>query len=113
MSVDTAKFFLDGMVEDEWRGNGDLPHAVRRIARKIGASHSQVEHIRRGRAKTCDVTLFEKIRFAYLNHCQRQIELFQQKHDEARDGIDPHLFDQADRLLAEIRKAKAEVAHRR
>lgn len=109
VSVDTAKTYLNGMVEDEWRGNGDLPHAVRRVARKVGVSHHQIDHIRRGRAKTCDVTLFEKIRLAYLDHCQKQIEAFRLKQQEASHDIDPHLFDKADRILSEIRQAKARI----
>ena len=109
MSVHTAKSYLDGMIGDEWRGNGDLPNAIRRVARRIGISHHQIEHIRRGRAKTCDVTLFEKIRHAYLNHCEQQIVVFQQNYREASDAFDPHLLDEAHRLLSDIRQAKAEV----
>ena len=83
------------MVEAEYRGNGDMDGAVRRISQKTGLDYWPIEHLRRGKAKTVEAGLFQRIRCAYLSYCERKVSEFQQEiaiekakafaHDDTRD----------------------------
>ena len=109
MSATVATDYVRQMVQEESRGSGDIENAMARIARKNGLTKSQLEHFRRGRAKTCDINLFQKIRLAYLDHCERQIEKFKRQHQEAQDDHTQDLLAQAESLLGQINAAKAKT----
>lgn len=107
MSAATATEYVRQMVRDESQGPGDIENAIARLSRKHGLTKSQLEHLRRGRAKTCDINLFQRIRLAYLDHCQRQIETFKRQHKEAQDDFTQDLVAEAESLLSQISAAKA------
>lgn len=112
MSAATATLYVRRMVEREADGEGDIPNAIERVARRWGLTKWQVERIRKGRAKTIDIGLFTRLRMAYLAECERQISKLQQELALER-AMGAHLDDMADfereasQLAAKVAKAKA------
>lgn len=98
------------LVELESRGHGDVEGAIRRAARRAKVSFWQLSHLRGGRAKSCDVSLFQKLRSAYLDVCERQVQALQLEiaREKAR-GSDDALADIETETLALV----AEVARRK
>lgn len=74
MSAVVATGYVKRMVQRESRGPGDIDNALRRIGQRYGLPFWSLWHLRKGKAKTCDVTLFAGIKGAYLDMCQRQAE---------------------------------------
>lgn len=112
MSAATATLYVRRMVEREADGEGDIPNAIERVARRWGLTKWQVERLRKGRSKTVDVGLFVKLRVAYLAECERQISKLQQELALERamgaDLDDMVDFDrEAAELAAKVAKAKA------
>lgn len=106
MNISTATDYVRQMVQEESQGSGDLDNAIARLSRRYRLSKSQLVHIRRGHSKTCDISLFQKIRLAYLDHCERQIQRFKRQHQEAQDDHTQDLLAQAESLLHQINTAK-------
>lgn len=106
LSVSTASTVARNMVELEARG-ADTDAALRRIEVRYGISPAALEHLRHRRAKTCDVSLFERLRSAYLDICARQVRRLQHeiRITTALGGSD----DYCD-LAAEIEAVAAKVA---
>lgn len=77
MSASTAAHHINRMIELETRGRGDLDRAMTVVARKTGLTYWQVSHLRKGNAKTCDVSVFARIRLAYLAMCAEMIDRLQ------------------------------------
>lgn len=65
-----ATVMLRHMVEDETRGWGEKPDAIRSIARRCKASFWTVNRILIGRTKSMDADLGDRIRSAFVNHCR-------------------------------------------
>lgn len=112
MSAAKATLYAQRMVEREARGEGDLPNAILRVANRIGLTKWQVERLRKGRSKTVDVSLFAKLRLAYLAECERQIQKLQEElATERAMGVELDDMDdfesQARELAAKVAKAKA------
>ena len=118
MSVAQATLYAQRMVEREASGEGDVPNAIDRIARRYGLTKWQVERLRKGRSKTVDIGLFAKLRLAYLAECERQITKLQEElATERAMGVELDDMDdfesQARELAAKVAKAKAAArAHR-
>ena len=74
MSAAAASNQINRMIELETRGRGDLDRAMRVVARKTGLTFWQVSHLRKGNAKTCDVSVFGRIKLAYLAMCAEMID---------------------------------------
>lgn len=77
MSAAVASEYVRRMVEREAKGPGDTEGAMSRLEQKYGIGFWQLSHLRGGRAKTCDASLFARIRSAYLDYCERQIRLLE------------------------------------
>lgn len=73
MSATRATYYVRQMVKAERRTAGDTEGALTRISRGTGIGFWTLSHLRKGNAKTCDTRLFERLRSAYLDLCERQI----------------------------------------
>lgn len=65
------------LVEKESRGHGDVEASMHRIEQRYGIGHWTLSHLRGGRAKSCDVNLFMRLRAAYLDLCESQVRRLQ------------------------------------
>jgi hypothetical protein len=75
-----------------------------------GIPYWTLEYFRKGKAKTCDLTLFQRIRGAYLDHCEGKLKALQHElHIEKAKGndSDADLLAEAEALLAKIAERKA------
>ena len=77
MSSVDATNYVRRMVQRESRGPGDIDSAMQRLEARYGIGFWQLSHIRSGKAKTVDVSLFARIRGAYLDYCQRLVSNLQ------------------------------------
>lgn len=108
MNVTSAEKYVNEMVEDEYRRNGNMPNALSLVSRRIRITTNQLNYIRRGKAKTCDINLFQAIRLAYLDHCQAQIEKFKRQYEGANDDCTQDLLIQAESLLEQIKEKRGD-----
>lgn len=72
MSAAEASFLVRQMIHREARGPGDAEGAMARLEAKYGLGFWTLDHFRKNKAKTCDVTLFARIKAAFADHCGRQ-----------------------------------------
>jgi hypothetical protein len=112
MSVEAAYDYASALVEIEGRGS-DTDAALHRLEQRYGLSPNQVQHLRFRRAKTCDVSLFARLRGAYLDLCERQIARLQHTLEIERLSGDVSDQDLADRLSALAQEVEARKAARR
>lgn len=76
-AVETAGGYVRRMIAKEVNGWGDQANAQRRVGDRYGIPFWALEHLRTGRAKTVDASLFARIRSAYIDLCERQIAKLQ------------------------------------
>lgn len=112
MTVEAASDYAARLLEQEQRGS-DVESALYRLEQRYGLSPNQVLHLRSGRAKTCDIGLFARLRSAYLDLCERQVSKLQHEiaitkatHDDA--DLEDLVREAAD-LAAKIAAKKAGV----
>ena len=74
MSAVEASFFVRQMIHREAAGPGDAERAMSKIEAKYGIGFWTLDHFRKGKAKTCDVGLYARIKAAFIDHCGRQAE---------------------------------------
>lgn len=108
-TVAAASDMVRRMVAREMRGPSDTGPAMQRLEQKYGLSFWTLEHLRKGRAKVCEAGLFQRLRGAYLDHCERQLKAL--KHEieieKARgNDADADLLAEAEALLAKIKQRK-------
>lgn len=113
VSAVTATKFVREMVELETVTSGTKGAALHKLARDYGLTVSQLSHLYKAKAKTCDVSLFARVRAAYLDRCAKMAarQLHNIELAEASSG-DAHNQDLVDRLvgiLAEIEAQRAQV----
>ena len=75
--ADEASGFVRRMIARETRGWGDQAPAQHRLEARYGLSFWTLEHLRTGRAKSIEASLFARIRAAYLDICERQVAILQ------------------------------------
>ena len=93
------------LVEAESRPGRDADDVAAAIEQRWGLSFWQVIHLAKGRAKTCDVALFGRVRAAYLNLCERLVTKLQQEIAIEKAIGD----DDLDSLEAEVRALVAKL----
>lgn len=110
VSAATATEYVQKLVTIETATSGTKENAIAKIARDYGLTPSQLTHLYKGRAKTCDVGLFTRIRSAYLDRCARALAALQHElaMEEASSG---DAFDQD--LVARAAALAEEVAAKR
>lgn len=109
-SVDLARNYADRLVLREARGPGDMEEAMRRVEAKTGIGFSTLWGLRYRPPKTIDVSVFQRVRGAYLALCERQLATL--KHElevEATRGDSDafaDLVDEAEALVAKLKAAR-------
>jgi len=88
MSAAAATELVRKMIYEETRNTGDTELAMRKIARRFGIGFWTLDHLRKGRAKSCDSSLMARIRNAYIDLCQSQIEHLQHEIEVERSISD-------------------------
>lgn len=71
MSAAEASSYVRQMIQLEARGPGDHERAMERLEAKYGLGFWTMDHLRKNKAKTCDVTLYARISNAFADHCGR------------------------------------------
>lgn len=113
MSAAAATEIVRKMIYEETRATGDTELAMRRIARRFGIGFWTLDHLRKGRAKTCDAGLMARIRNAYIDLCQSQIEHLQHEIEVERSiSDDDTLADLELEIAALAQKIQARRATR-
>lgn len=111
MTVEAAADYarkVHGFLEAGARDEDHLDVAFDAFERRYGIGRWTLEHLRKGRAKTCDVGVFARLRAAYLDLCERQVAKLQHQIAVEKATGDDTLADlEADaRLLAQKIAAK-------
>lgn len=74
MSAAEASEFVRKMIHREEDGPGAAERAMKKLARDYKISFWTLDHLRKNKAKTCDVSLFAKIKAAFIDHCTKHAE---------------------------------------
>lgn len=109
MSAAAASEYMRKMIAREMKGPNDLGPSMNRIEQKFGIPFWTQDHLRKGKAKTCDASLFARVRNAYLSHCERQLKSLQ--HEIEVERAKGHDLDQD--ILAEVEALLAKVEARK
>jgi len=115
MTIEAASNYAANLLEIEVYRCGNVDTALHQIEQRYGLSPNQVMHLKKRRAKECDVSLFARLRLAYLDTCDRTARKLQHiiETDKATDHVvDQDLADRLKALAAEIAAQKAEVKSR-
>ncbi|MDW9726332.1 hypothetical protein GOB91_29225 [Sinorhizobium meliloti] len=112
MSCVLAGEYLDKMIEREAESS-NRETAIATIARRYGFTKAQILHLRGGRAKDVRMSVFMKIRAAYLDHCERLMArlIHEIETEKLRFGSDHFqgLDAEAAALAEKIRKEKERI----
>lgn len=109
-SNDLTASYARRMVELESRGNGDQLNALERVARHCGMGSRALRRLINGETKDPSISVFGRVRSAYLDLCERQISRL--KHeveiDKARygDAAFADLGREIQTLAEKVRQAK-------
>lgn len=113
VSAATATRYVREMVELETVSARTKEAAMRKLARDYGLTVSQITHLYKARAKTCDVGLFARIRAAYLDRCAKTAaRLLHNIEIEEATGAhvdDQDLVDRLTGILAEVAAKSASI----
>lgn len=112
MSVDVAGRYARGLIGMELDVPGDAEGALYRLEQRYGISPNQLIHLSKGRAKGCDISLFGRLKLAYLDSCERKLRKLQleiEREKAAGDDLDTDLLDRANALLAEVAAKRGKV----
>ena len=112
MSVEAASNYAANLIDLELsQTSGNLELALHRLEAKYGLSTNQLMHLRKRRAKSCDVSLFARLKGAYLDLCESQVRRLQQEiaieKATAGDAFDEDLGRKVRELAAEVAARKA------
>jgi predicted xylose isomerase-like sugar epimerase len=101
VSAATATKYVREMVELETVTSTTREAALRKLARDYGLTVSQLTHLYKAKAKTCDVSLFARVKAAYLDRCAKMAaRLLHTIEIEEASGGNAHDQDLVDRLIA-------------
>lgn len=111
MSVEAATDYVRTMVQRESHGPGDIDNAMNRLEARYGLPFWSLWHLRKGRAKTCDTSLYARIQSAYLDMCKRQVSNLLHEIEMETIGGDDTLADLENeaRVLAAKIQAKRQA----
>jgi hypothetical protein len=111
VSAATATKYVREMVELETVTSQTREAALRKLARDYGLTVSQLTHLYKAKAKTCDVSLFARVKAAYLDRCAKMAaRLLHTIEIEEATGGNADDQDLVDRLIAIRSEALAKSA---
>ena len=105
-SVEVATGYVRRMVEYETRGWGDQDNALDRLEVRYALPRWTLNNLRTGRAKSVEAGVFARIRAAYLDLCERQVEKLQ--HEIAIEKV----LSEDDTSLEDFEREAAALAAR-
>lgn len=120
MSAETAALYARKMVDLEASASGDVPGALDRLARRYGVSRWTLDRLRKGRSKTVEVSLFGRLRAAYLAEVERQISKLEHElaieramggDDDAVERAEAAALELAAKVEASKKAARAVAPH--
>lgn len=111
MTIATAALLAERLVSREAQRSGTNESAYDALKRRYGLTRTQLRNLKDGRAKTVSVPLFEKLRTAYLDSCQRQMRALEHEIAmlKASGEDDAFIFDlesKVEDLVATLDKAR-------
>jgi hypothetical protein len=114
MSAAEASFYVRQMIHRESRGPGDHERAMERLEARYGLGFWTLDHLRKKKAKTCDVTLYARIKAAFIDHCGKQAAKLLIEADTAM-AVNPNddvaaIQDEIQTLVARLEAAKSQAA---
>lgn len=115
MTVEAASDYasrVHKMLSAGVRSDDDLDVAYDQFERQFGVGRWTIEHLRKKRAKGCDVSVFSKLIGGYLTLCERQVAKLQHEIAVTRATSDDTLEDfdaQAAALAQKIAERKAAI----
>lgn len=111
VSAATATKYVQEMVELETITSRTREAALHKLSRDYGLTVSQLTHLYKARAKTCDVSLYARVKAAYLDRCAKMASrMLHNIQMEEASGGDAHDQDLVDRLIAIRSEALAKSA---
>lgn len=101
-STQTATGYVRRMIEYETRGWGDMDNALARLEVRYQLPRWTLNNLRTGRAKSVEAGVFARIRVAYLDLCERQVERLQ--HEIAIEKVlnEDDTFEDFEREVAAL-----------
>lgn len=115
MTLEAASDYARQLVEMEARGSGDTEGAMYRLEQRYGIGTNQLQHLRAGRAKSCDVSLFARLRLAYLDLCEKQVRTLQHRiaiEKATGDDFNEDLAGELRSLASKIEARQAAIKRR-
>jgi hypothetical protein len=114
MSAAEASFYVRQMIHREAHGPGDHERAMERLEARYGLGFWTLDHLRKKKAKTCDVTLYARIKAAFIDHCGKQAAKLLIEADTAM-AVNPNddvaaIQDEIQTLVARLEAAKSQAA---
>lgn len=114
MSAAEASFYVRQMIHREAHGPGDHERAMERLEARYGLGFWTLDHLRKQKAKTCDVSLFARIKAAFADHCGKQAAKLLIEAETAM-AVNPNddlaaIEDQIRSLVAKLEVAKGQAA---
>ncbi len=114
MTVEAATDYargVHGYLQASARTDDELDAAYGAFERQYGIGRWTVEHLRKAKAKTCDVSVFAKLKGAYIALCERQVAKLQHQIAVEKASYDDDdlavLEAEAAALAAKVRAKKA------
>jgi hypothetical protein len=110
MTIEAASNYAATLLDLEVHRSGNIDTALHHIEQRYGISPNQIMHLRNRRAKSCDVSLFARLRLAYVDLCERQVTKLQHQIAVEKATGDDTLEDlenEARALAAKIKARKA------
>jgi hypothetical protein len=113
VSASTATQYVKKLVALETIESRTDEAAFHNLALHYGFTVSQLVHLFKGRAKTCDISLYTRIKRAYYDRCVRLASALQHEMaiEEAlgSDAFDEDLAARASALVAEAMAKRASI----
>lgn len=114
MTVEAAANYargVHGYLSAGTRSDDELDAAYDAFERQFGVGRWTIDHLRKLKAKTCDVGVFAKLRGGYLALCERQVAKLQHQIAVEKATYDDddleNLEAEASRLAAKVQAKKA------
>jgi len=117
VSAEAASEYVQKLVELEQVNSGSKENAFAKVARDYGLTVSQLVHLYKRKAKKCDVSLYARVRGAYLDRCARMVAALQHEIElggaSGVDADDKDLAFRAAALAAEVATKRAALKARK
>jgi hypothetical protein len=109
-TADFTAEYARKIVEIETRGNGDQLNALERAGRRCGMSARALRRLINGETKDPGISIFGKVRKAYLDLCESQINklIHEVEADKKRfgDAAFADIGEEVQALAEKLRRAK-------